>query len=126
MVRLETENPQTLHLLSLLLRERLQLSLSTPEGQSRARKIKGSAAFLAEGMETRVVFEGERIHLGQSQTGKIDVRAGGTLAAFVALCRGRARVMNVVRRQVRVRGNPLLLMKILPLLRAFDDGAETT
>jgi len=126
MVRLETENPQTLHLLSLLLRERLELALGTPEGQSRAKKIKGKVSFVAEGMECRVAFSGDLIHLGQSTETKADVRAGGTLAAFVALCRGRARVMNVVRRQVRVRGNPLLLMKILPLLRAFDDGAEAT
>lgn len=124
MVRLETEPEPTLHLLSLLLRERLEIALGTPEGQQRARRLRGSVAFVAEGMETLLRFEGSSIHLGQSDVRRADVRASGTLASFLAICRGHAGVVSVLRRQVRVRGNPILLMKTLPLLRVFDDGAQ--
>jgi len=122
MVRLTTEPPEALHLLSLLVRDRLEASLATPEGQKRARKIKGTVGLGAGGMESRMRFDGQTVHLDQGPIASASVRGTGTLAAFLAICQGKVGAAQLLRGHIRVGGNPLLLVKALPLLQARNQG----
>lgn len=126
MVRLTTEPKEHLHLLSLLVRDRLEESLATPEGQRRAGRLKGAVGLSAGGMESRMRFEGDRVHLDQGPLTDTRVRGAGTFAAFLAICQGKVKAAQLLRGRLRVSGNPLLLMKALPLLQAHgrDDDLE--
>ena len=126
MVRLTTEPAEHLHLLSLLIRDRLQESLGTPAGQKRADKLKGTVGLAAGGMESRMRFERGRVHLDQGPLREATVRGSGTLAAFLAVCQGKMKATQLLRGRLRVSGNPLLLARALPLLQAEagDDDLE--
>lgn len=121
MIRLTTEPVEELHLLSLLIRERLQASLRTTEGQTRVRTLKGTVGLLAGGMVTRISFDTRSVHIDQGDFESAQARASGSLAAFLAVCRGRVGALDVLRGQVRVRGKPRLLAKVMPLLKSDHD-----
>jgi hypothetical protein len=116
--RLVTEPPEGLHVLSLMVRDRIGEALRTVEGRDRARRLQGRIGLAAGGMHTRLAFDGRTIHLDQGPLEETQARASGTLASFLAICQGKVRVGDVLRRQVRMAGNPLLLRRFLPLLSA--------
>jgi len=117
---LNIESDTNLSLLSLLVKERLEASLQTPEGQRRASRLKGTVAFKVDGMHCNLTFSSGTLRLDQRETLKADVKISGSLAAFVALCRSRAKLLSVLRQQMTLRGNPLLIMKLLPLLQLHE------
>lgn len=110
-------NPsENLHLLSLLVRDRLEAALETVEGRDAARRLKGRIGLVASGMETALTFEGRSIDLDQRPLDDARAIASGTLASFLAICHGRVRLGDVVKRQIRVSGNLLLFRRFFPLL----------
>lgn len=121
MVRLTTDSVEQLHLLSLLVRERLGRTLETPAGQTQAAKLRGTVGLVAGGMETRMRFDGSTVHLDQGPATKARVRGQGTLAAFLAICQGKVGPVELLRGHVRASGNPVLLLKALRLLTPHDD-----
>ncbi len=117
MPRLITSDDDDLHILSLLVRERLRRALETVDGRNIARRLRGRVRLTAGEMETFVVLEGRTIQLEQENTAQREhASASGTLASFFAICQGKIRAMDILRRQVRVSGNLLLLRRFLPLL----------
>ena len=122
MTHLTTEAPERLHLLSLLVRARLEEALATADGQARAAKVKaGTVGIVAGGVSTRLSFQQGGIHLDQGDPKGADARAVGTLAAVVALCSGKIRVTDVLRGHLRVSGKVGLLRHALPLLQSGPD-----
>ena len=114
--RLVINAPDDLHLLSLLVRERLEGALETVEGRDLARRLEGRVGLAAGEMRTTLAFEPGRIQLIQGEAEEARARATGTLSSFLAICHGKVRFSDVLRRQVHISGNLLMLRRFLPLL----------
>lgn len=110
------EPADDMHFLSLLVRDRVSSALRTNEGVNLARQTRGVVALAAGGMETHLVFDGHTIRLDQNRSTGAQARAAGTLASFLAICHGKVRFADILRRQIRVSGHLLLLRRVLSLL----------
>ena len=116
MPRLVHEPQDKLHVFSLLVRSRLESALSTVEGRDIARKLSGRVGLAAGAMETGLTFDGRTVRMDQGAITTANARATGTLASFLAICQGKIRMGDILRGQVRVSGNLLLLRRFFPLL----------
>lgn len=114
--RLVIELSDSPHILSLLIRERLEHVLRTSEGRELARRLKGKICLTADRMSTSISFEGNILRIGQDTAQSPDAHAKGTLASFLAICGGKIRFSDIFRGQVRISGNLFLMRRFLPLL----------
>ena len=112
------ERPERMCLIGLLLRGVLESNIATEKGGARARKIAGEIEVNAGGMTITLCFADGRLTIRQGKSEKPRARVSGSLPALLAVSRGGGVVAPFLRRQIRIGGNPFLMLKMLPLMRA--------
>ena len=126
----EVDRPEHMNILGLLMRGLLETNLKQPRLANRARHLKGDVAVRAGHMSVTLRFEGTRLliladaHKPGSRAAdepppkKPRARVQGDMTALLEMVAGGGLVAPVVSRRVQVSGNLLMLLKMLPLIRA--------
>lgn len=115
----QLDEPATMNLLGLFLRDLLDRNLDRPEGAARARRLRGHLVFQAGRMAVTLHLEGDRLLLERGAMARPTAEVNGDLATFLGISLGRHPLGAFLRGQLRVRGNIGLLLRTLPLLRAW-------
>lgn len=110
-------DPPNSPLLALLLRGVLEDRLSSDGGQARARNVQGTVAITAGGMKVAVRFDASGVTIS-SEVAATDAQVEGELPALLDLVAGGNVMRPVVTRKIRVRGNLVLLLRVLSVLRS--------
>ena len=107
-----------MNLMGLLMRGLLEAALRNDRIRRRARKLRGDVRIVAGTMSVTLRFTKEQIVLltDTSMPPRATVRGG--MKPLLELVAGEGLVRPVLSRKVRVGGNLLLLLRMLPLIRA--------
>jgi ubiquinone biosynthesis protein UbiJ len=113
---------ESLNLLGLMLRALVARNLADPAIARRIRGISGDVLLCADRMRVTLRLRQGEIAVLRDAAGPWRARVQGSLGALLALALGRGLVWAVLSRRVRVGGNLLLLLRLMPLLRVRDGG----
>jgi hypothetical protein len=115
--RVVLDHPETQNLLGLLLRTILENNLSDEAIYARVRAVRGEVQVQAGEMVITLRFEEGRVTIvsGPSESPRASVR--GDMGAFLGVARGTGVVGPFLSGAVKIGGNPLLLLKLIPLLQ---------
>jgi hypothetical protein len=113
------ENPETANLLGLILQSLIEGNLADPRKAARARKIRGTVLVQAGAMRVSLHCQEGRFTIarGHADGEAARARVRGNLEAFLEIALGGNMVGPVLRGEVKVGGNLLMLLKLLPLLQ---------
>ncbi len=116
--RVVLDQPETQNLLGLLLRNMLEVNLADEANYNRIRGTKGDVQVQAGDMVITLRLDGQGLTIisGAQDQPKASVRGG--MGAFLNVARGGGVVGPVLSGHIKIKGNPLLLLKLMPLLRA--------
>jgi len=112
------QDPETMNLLGLLMKGTLETNLQLPGNATRAAKLKGDVFVRAGGMSVTLRFSKEGISVIKGATEKPRARVGGGMVALLGVVVGSGMVWPVLSGKIRIGGNPFMLLKMLPLIRA--------
>lgn len=115
-MRVEAEAPERMALIGLFMRAALE---ERADALDRA-GLSGDLALTVAGMSATLSFEPDRVIVREGVQGKPRAHIRGSLESFVKLAKGNV-VGPVLRREVRISGNPLAT---LPLAKLFRDTAK--
>jgi hypothetical protein len=120
--RVVVDDPPRTCLLGLLMRDLLERNLARPEVAGRIRSLRGDVQVGAGRMVVTLVFGGETPVIRQGGAPRPRARVGGTFPAMLDVVTGRSLLRPLLTGAIRVGGDALLLLRILPVLRAGDDA----
>ncbi|MBN1947914.1 MAG: hypothetical protein JW797_19765 [Bradymonadales bacterium] len=117
MVAIELVNEQEANLLGLILKGILERNLKDRELPAWCQKKPRTVHVKAGQMTVTVRLAKEGVRIERGHTGQAGASVAGTLKAFMNVATGGALVGPVLKGHIKIGGNPLLLLKMLPLLR---------
>lgn len=123
-VPLEIERRDEMSLLGLMLGDVLGSSLSRPENAALARKLSGGIGVRAGSMEVAIRFEKGRVVVSPGAPRRPTARVAGSLDALLQVSLGRGAIRSFLAGEISFSGNPLFLLKVLPLLRVGSRRRE--
>lgn len=118
------EHPSELSLLGLLMRDMLTAGMAQEGAVDRVRSLWGDVRVQAGDMIVTLRFERGQVRIveGGSPAPRASVR--GTMAGLLVVARGGSLLSPLLSGAVKVGGNPFVLLRILPLLRASSAAGE--
>ncbi|MBI4952232.1 MAG: SCP2 sterol-binding domain-containing protein [Myxococcales bacterium] len=115
--------PERMNLLGLLMRGLLSANLEDPGLRARALALRGSIDVRAGDMHVTLRFAAEGVHIAADGT-SANARVSGDMKSLLGVVTGAGMIGPVLRGRVRIGGNPFLLLRVLPLIRARAGGAR--
>ncbi|MBZ0136295.1 MAG: SCP2 sterol-binding domain-containing protein [Planctomycetes bacterium] len=112
------ETPERMNLMGLLMRGLLEAALRDNRVRRRARRLRGDVRIVAGTMSVTLRFTKEQILLLANVTTPARATVRGEMKPLLEVVAGESLVRPVLSRKVRVGGNLLLLLRMLPLIRA--------
>lgn len=109
--------PERMNLLGLMLKSLLERRMNHSAARRHARALRGKVLIEASGMRVLLRFTQTSIEISREFTGRADAEIRGTLTALLRAALGRQRARSLITGQLRARGAPLMLLRILSLLR---------
>ena len=116
-MNVRVENPEHMNLMGLLMRGLLETSLKSSAGQNAARKLRGDVRVNAGTMGVTLSFTESEVVLRSGENGKARASVRGEMKPLLEMVAGGSLVVPVLRRKVKVGGNLLMLLRLLPLIR---------
>jgi len=116
-MNVRVEDPERMNLMGLLMRGLLETSLKSAAGQRAARKLRGDVRVNAGTMGVTLSFTENEIVLRGGESGKPRAYVRGEMKPLLEMVAGGSLVGPVLRRKVKVGGNLLMLLRLLPLIR---------
>jgi hypothetical protein len=117
-VELVIEDRDRMSLLGLMLGDVIARNLIRPEGAALAWRLRGSVAVIAGRMAITLGFEGGRVVIRRGAEARPRARVSGSLDGLLQVSLGRSPIHSFLAGEVSIRGNPLFVLKLLPLMRA--------
>jgi hypothetical protein len=117
-VRVVLEDPARMNLLGLILRSLLSRNLRDPRRARRAAGLRGVIAIQAGDMQIGLCAEPGQLTLRRGAPARPRARVRGSLPVFLDLALGGSLLKPLLDGEVSVGGNLLLLLRLLPLIRA--------
>jgi hypothetical protein len=111
------DSPERMNLLGLLLRGLLEEKLKVDRHARQVQRIEGDVQVVAGTMAVTLRFERERILILAGNSGKPRARIRGTMESLLQIVTRQRLVRPVLCGRVRLSGNPLWMLRLLPLLR---------
>ena len=111
-------DPEHMNLMGLLMRGLLESSLIDPRVNAGARKLHGDVRIVAGTMVVILRFTGDEILLVCDEDKKPRATVRGDMKSLLEVVAGEKLLRPVLTRKVRASGNLLMLLRILPLIRA--------
>ena len=109
-------DPENMNLFGLLLAGYFQSRLASPALMRRARKLSGDLCLRAGPLWATLRFDGDGIEVIRGRTGSARATVQGEMHTLLGVVTGQGMVRPFLRRQVRIAGDPLFLLKMMPLL----------
>ena len=109
--------PETMNLLGLILHSILEGNLAVEKKARKAGKIRGDIGVQAGEMKVTLKCDGGTFTIVRGFAGKTNARVRGGLQAFLRIALGGGLVEPLIDGDVKIGGNPFLLLKLIPLLR---------
>ena len=115
--RVVLDHPETQNLLGLLLQNMLEANLSDDATHDRVRKVRSDVQVQAGQMVVTLRLDGGRLTIISGPTDAPKARVSDGMATFLSVARGSGFVGPVLSGRIKVGGNLLLLLKLMPLLQ---------
>ena len=107
----------SLNLLGLMLGGILEENIASPRGSDLVRKLRGAVGVTAGKMRITLRFHEDGITVVRGIEPGTRARVKGSLDGLLQVSLGRGAVRSFLAGEVSFSGNPLFVLKILPLLR---------
>jgi hypothetical protein len=118
MAGVTVDRPESMNLLGLLMRGLLEENLRVPANARAAARMRGEVAVEAGGMEVTLRFADGGITVLPGASGRPRARVRGGMQDLLSMVTGGGLVGPVLAGRVRIGGNPFVLLRMLPLIRA--------
>jgi hypothetical protein len=119
-MKVRVEDPERMNLMGLLMRGLLESSLKTERGRRAAQKLRGDVRVNAGAMGVTLSFTPEEIVLRANESGRTRAHVRGDMKPLLELVAGGSLFAPVLLGRIRVGGNLLMLLRLLPLIRSKD------
>ena len=116
------DDPQRMSLLGLMLGGLVADNLERAEGAARARKLRGKLGVTAGKMSVTMIFEGGGVTVKRGLEPDLRARVRGSLDGLLQVSLGRGPIRAFLAGEVSFRGNPIFVIRVLPLMRVPDRG----
>jgi hypothetical protein len=121
--RVEIVDAEGMNLLGLLLASLLERRLADPALARHARRLHGDVVFDANGMQAVLRFDSGRARIERGPGRRPIARIEGSIKSLLDAALGRRRLEHVIRGELRARGRPVALWRVLRLISARPEGA---
>jgi hypothetical protein len=116
--RVEVDKPESMNLLGLLMKGLLQDNLAVEANARRAEGLRGDVQVQAAGMIVTLRFGPGVVSILAGAAGPARARVRGGMEDLLGMVTGAGLIGPVLAGRVRVGGNLLLLLRMLPLIKA--------
>jgi hypothetical protein len=110
--------PETMNILGLLMRGLLSDNLSKPRNLKRGQRMKGDIAVKAGKMTVTLRFVEGHLTIIRGETEKPRARVGGDMSTLLGVVTGKGMVWPFLTGKLKIGGNPFVLLKMLPFIKA--------
>jgi hypothetical protein len=121
--RVVLDSPERMNLLGLLMHGLLARNLAREEVYAKARRIAGDVLVRAGEMAVTMRFADGRVTILCGVAGRPRARVSGTMDGLLGVVAEGRMVMPFLSGKIKIGGNPFLLLKMLPLIKAGQAGA---
>ena len=116
-------DPEDMNVLGLLLDGFLRNVLQDQALQKRAQRLEGNVCLRAGTMWATLCFDGQGVEIVRGRTARQRASVQGEMHDLLGLVTGGVRgmvgaVVPLLRRRLRIGGDPLFLLRMLPILTA--------
>ncbi len=115
--RVVVDDPRTMCLLGLLMRDLLARNLARDTLYEKVKHLETVVQVGAGDMTVTMQFSGGRLRITEGGTHSARARVRGSFAAMLDIVTGKGILGPVLQGRIEIAGNPLVLLKILPLIR---------
>jgi hypothetical protein len=112
-------------LLGLMLGGVLARNLERPEVSAAAAKLNGDLGVTAGKMSVTLSFDRGRVTVTRGLGDRLKARVRGSLDGLLQVSLGRGPVRSFLAGEVSFKGNPLFVLKALPLMRVERAGERS-
>ena len=116
------EDPRRMNLLGLLMHGLIESNLRDPAVAAAVGRIRGDVFVQAGDMGVTLRFGGGVVSIQRGDSGRSIARVRGGMQDLLGMVTGAGLVGPVLAGRVRIGGNPFVLLRILPLIRAPKEG----
>ena len=116
--RVEVEHPESISLMGLLMRGLIEENLRIEANARRVARMRGDVAVQAGGMAVTLSFGDGGVTIRGGTPEHPAARVSGGMEDLLGMVTGGGLVGPVLSGRVRIGGNPFMLLRILPLIRA--------
>jgi len=117
MAGVNVEKIESMNLLGLILKSILEGNLADEKKAGKAAKIRGDIAVQAGDMKITLKCDGGTFAITRGHADKTNAKVRGGLKPFLNIALGGGLIQPVIDGDVKIGGNPFLLLKLIPLLR---------
>ncbi len=117
-VLVRVEDPERMNLMGLLMRGLLETTANSERGRRIVRSLRGDVKVVAGSMAVTLCFSKGEVILRREAKSSPRASVSGEMKPLLEIVAGGGLVLPVLSGRVRVRGNLLMLLKMLPLIRA--------
>jgi hypothetical protein len=124
MTGVRIDQPETMNLMGLLMKGLIEGNLERPGVAERLARMKGEAYVQAGEMGVTLRFEEGGVVILRGAVGRPRASVRASMLDLLGVVTGAGMIRPVLSRRVRIRGNPLVLLRMLPLIQAprFTSG----
>lgn len=122
--RVVVEEPEAANLLCLMMRDLLARNLADESIYERVRDMEGDVHVQAGDMVVTMRFGEGKLRIISGKVEKPGARVVGSMGALLSVVTGGGMVGPLLSGAIRIGGNPFLLLKVLPLIRATPRRAR--
>ena len=119
---IEIENIDHINLLGLMIGRMIERNLAIPSTARKIASLKGSIGITAGKMTVTVEFQSGKIRVRNGLISPLRSSIQGSLSELLKVSLGKNPAVSLLGGGVKIKGNPLFALKIMPLIRAVDRG----
>lgn len=116
--RVVVEDPEHMNLLGLLMQGLLSTNLANPAIARKVGSLRGDVRVQAGEMAVTLRFSDGPLRILRETETRPKAGVCGSMPALLGVVAGKGLVGPVLSRAIRIQGNPFVLLKMLPLIRA--------
>ena len=123
-ITVRVDDPEHMNLLGLLMQGLLSTNIAIPKKARLAAVLKGRVLVVAGEMGVTLAFDKGDITCCKGEAGPIKARVAGDMVSLLNVVTEGAVVGPFLSGRIRIGGNLLFLLKLLPLIRAEESDAK--
>jgi len=123
-IGLVIEERDQMNLMGLMLGGVIASNLARPQGAALARKLSGALGITAGKMSITLRFEKGPVFMTRGLEAKLKSQVKGSLNSLLQVSLGKSAIQSFLQGEVTFSGNPLFLLRMLPLMRPVADQKE--